>query len=294
METLEPLYLTSKDIDILKKKKLELGRGSDGVIYKTGCFKTRYDLYKIYHHSIDTKSCNYKQIFDSDGVNIANNRDFLNHNTSYTKMSYYDKNGVKINGVNAVYQAIERQNNIKRTYLQKRPIYINGHFNGTVLHYHKFCISLSFLQLYPFKIQVWALKELLLSIKELVDNNIYHIDLGFRANDYQKNDNVLISIGKPMPHIIDIDGKSAIYTEMPNLKYYKKTLNSYKGILLGIFFRVNTDNMLDEDLFYLETKLKENQIPLEMLHILLNDYKLLDFYELNRFLDDIKEIQKKY
>lgn len=292
-----PLYLTKEDVKSLEKRHLEIGRGTDGIVYKTGNKKTSNILYKIYYHSpILLEDPKYQKIFDNDGVNIADNRQFLNNkDVSSFHTSYYNQDGVRDFGIEAIYKAIERQQYIKRTQLQKQPIFINGRFGGTVLHYHKRHIAIHNLNMYPTTIQIRVLKELLLAVEELLKNYIYHIDLSLKPERNYKEANVLISLGlNPHPAIIDIDGKSAIYTETENKYYYYKSLLSFKALIMGILFEIDIDNLEELDYDYLENKLKQLGINPYFIEPIIDPSVNLDITELNEFLDDILLVKKRH
>lgn len=291
---IEPLFLKKKDIDNLNERNLEIGRGTDGIVYKTGHFKTRNELYKIYYSTSSfLDDVRYKQELDAEGVNIADNRRLFNEKCISNPICYYDKEDVRIAGENAVYNAIERQENINRTYLQKRPIYVGTRFSGAVLHYHRCCVPITYLKACPLRIQLWTLKELLLANKELIDNNIYPVDLKVNPNQ-PRTDNVLISWGlRPVPHIIDVDGKSAVYTEVPNVHYERKSYFSYKSLLLEILFDVNVETCEEEDLCFKKLELRNEGLSEDMVNSLLYKDNLLDFYELNGLLEDVKGIKLK-
>lgn len=291
---IEPLHLSSKDIEALKEKNLELGRGTDAIVYKTGNPKEKDILYKIYHKCPINNDPQYHAIYDSEGVNIADNRYyFRNIKTTRYKTNYYNSEGVKVYGIDAVYKAIERQENIKRTHLQKRPILIDDHFGGTVLHYHRHHLPIYSMRFFPLKTQIDIFKELILAVEELINNNIYHIDLSLKPETNFREANVLISIKrKPKPAIIDVDGKSAIYTESPNNQYKIRTLTTLKDLIVNILFDINYEKMEEIDYNYIEKKLLSIGIEMKYISQVLDIDNVLDIHELNTFLDDIKLIKK--
>ena len=104
---IEPLYLKKADVINLQKRDLEIGRGNDGIVYKTGISNSD-ELYKLYFRKskIGSEPCYLELVDEKDAVDN-------------------------------IYKAIDRQSYVKRTKLQKRPIYINNRFRGVVIHYHK-------------------------------------------------------------------------------------------------------------------------------------------------------------
>lgn len=290
--TPEPLYLTPNEIKAMK----EIGRGTDGIVYKSHRLQDRNRLYKIYHNpSTLAENPLYKKEYDDAGVNVADNRALYRKNTySQYHTTYYNNDGVKINGVEAVYKAIERQKYISRTKLQKRPIYIGKTFSGTVLHYHKNAIAIHNLIFFPISVQIRVLKELLLSVKELLENYIYPIDLSLKPEKNYKEANVLLTLLPfPQPAIIDLDGKSAIYTESEVIKYYQQSLLSLKTLITEILFGIDIEKMEDLDYEHLEENVQELGIKLTSLESMIDPDIIVDIHDLNEFLDDIKRLKRK-
>ena len=127
IEHIEPLYLTTADIKLLEEKKLELGHGTDGIVFKTGQSETKDILYKIYYNHPKNYDYLYQKVYDKEGVNIADNRNFFRKtNASRFKTSYYNKDGVRIYGIDAVYKAIERQKNIINAINSLSPPFTKG------------------------------------------------------------------------------------------------------------------------------------------------------------------------
>lgn len=296
MTRVEPLYLSRKDIEFLESKKYEIGRGTDGVVYRSPNPKEKDILLKIYLKSFEElKNPNYKVIYDAEGVNIANNKEFFRkiRNPNRYKITYFNKEGLKLNGIEAVYQAIERQPYIKNTHLQKKPIYIDGHFGGTILHYHRHHTAIANLRLFPKQTQINVLKKLVVAVKELLDNNIYHIDLGLKPETQFREANVLISLSlNPIPAIIDIDGKSAIYTESFNQNYYQMSLRSLKDLIVGLLFDIEAESLDDLDIDFLEDELLKMGVEVKYIRPILDPEFYFEIPEINDFLDSIKLIKK--
>lgn len=295
---IKPLHLTKEDIDKLKRRHLELGRGTDGIVYKTGNIKTRNILYKIYLRSYEHLLPNYgaQQSLDENGVKIIKNKEQLRNIYDKTRFQtcYIDSEGVKINGVDAIYKAIERQKYVTRTKLQQQPIYIDNHFGGTVLYYHRNQLPMYLLKSFPRKTQIKVLQELLLSVEELLENNIYHIDLGLQAHTNYKKANVLISRSpNPHPNIIDIDGKSAIYTETFNQQAYQQSLRTYKNLMVQILFDIDPAKLDNLDYFYFTDRLAQQEIDPTTAGILLDAEQSMPISDLGEFLQDQQKIKKK-
>lgn len=294
---IEPLQLTKRDIELLKSRKLELGRGTDGIIYKTGNRHDRDSLYKIYHKSYSVTNTNSNiGHMDKEGVKVIDDISLLKNITNYSryKTQYINEEGTRVNGINSVYKAIERQKYIQRTKLQKRPIYIDGNFGGTVLHYHKKQLPIGILKLFPLNIQLKVLRELLISEEELLDNYIYHVDLSLKTDQQYKKANVLLSCYPFLyPNIIDIDGKSAVYTESYNSTYYQKSLRTYKNLVTEILFDIDSEKIDDADYEYLNDKLSNLGIKEKFILPILDVESFMDINCIHEFLDDMDKIYEK-
>ena len=91
---------------------------------------------------------------------------------------------------------------------------------------------------------------LLNKVQELIDNNIYPVDLCQKGinNLYDKNyANVLLNY-KNEPILIDLDGKSALYSEVPNELYNKHTCTTLSNLIFEILTREDIqEDYNDED-----------------------------------------------
>jgi len=92
------------------------------------------------------------------------------------------------------------------------------------------------LSLLPINKRKEVLKELLIKIQELLDNNIYLVTLAQKNLIFPllKNDSNILLSYRLEPLIIDLDGISAIYTEEYKETYYKETLVSLSKLIFEI------------------------------------------------------------
>lgn len=261
---IEPLYLKKANVINLQKRDLEIGRGNDGIVYKTGISNSD-ELYKLYFRKskIGSEPCYLELVDEKDAVDN-------------------------------IYKAIDRQSYVKRTKLQKRPIYINNRFRGVVIHYHKKQIPIYFLKSCPLKIQIVVLKELLVSIEELLDNFIYPRDLALQPYTDYRTSNVLLSFSRKLtPNIIDIDGRSAIYTDDYNEDFYYTALNSYKNLVMQILFDIDIMKLNVIDLEYFSDLLNKKGINSKYLEYMLSIERRTDIDEFDYFFEDISKLDIK-
>lgn len=245
MGELKPLYFTISDFE--KFRNAELGHGTDGGVYK---FDDK--LIKIYHKRI-------KKI-ESLGISDDSDMKFYDRSTVVHKfdkepITYfkYDDEDIRIRSKEAIYRAIERQDSITRTYLPQNVVYINGHFAGCVLKYIR-GIQIHKLRFLPLSKRKQIMREILLSVKELMDNYIYHVDLSnsphskkmFINNngevEHLGHSHVLVDPFTLKPNIIDLDGKSTIYMEHYSEDYESQCMYNVSILLLEFLLGLDTDD----------------------------------------------------
>ena len=231
--------LLSKN-DVLNIKNKQIAFGSEGTIYGVG----NVVFYKIYHHYSDEVLFKIEPIYDEDGVNIANyktgKKEILKNNT----LRYMNEEGMRLSREEALYKAIERQKEIYQTFLPQNIIYVDGRIKGCVLHEHKHSLNIYKLDFFPFRYRLEILKKLLIKVQELVEHNIYHIDLAQRPNKLSLNTNILLQFPNN-PQIIDLDGHSAIYTEFFSKEALKKTEASFAMLLMEILTNMDLESYLN-------------------------------------------------
>lgn len=180
---------------------------------------------------------------------------------------------------------------IKNTNLLYGPVYINDSFIGALLYNHRFSPNLNFFDVITninFKIN--KLLELTNNLKELEDNNIYHIDLISK--------NVLLQYMKDIK-IIDIDGKSARFEEDRNGYYKNKMYGSLFDLVLEKLFLFDIDSyenniFVENNINYLDIAFEKYDIDnsyIEEFNKEKYSYQLLRDFLL--YLKDYKILQKK-
>lgn len=223
------------DLTEEKIKKLKLvNKGTDAKLYK---LSTNL-LLKLYYTDKKVVLNNN----DDDVKTIKPTR----FNNSTTFMSYcYDANGVRLGYDKIIEMAKRKQFEIKKTILPINPVYINHHFRGCIIKYHHNYYPISCFSFLPKRTKLKIIKDLLVKIKELLNNNIYPIDLYNKQNSNLPHNNIVINFSLNS-QIVDLDGKSVAYTEKFNPEFYKKSLFELSTLLLEFLF----DQELED--YYLE------------------------------------------
>lgn len=282
MSNFEAVYLTIDDIISLKNRNRLIGKGTDGSVYDVG---GGY-LYKIYHdRSFNHLSKIDSFVFVSDDSDVkiavkgAYNYTFKKENN----FRYYDVNGVRVNGEDAIYRAILLQNKIKLTSLPVAPIYVNSRFKGCVLKKHKFHFDLHKLSFLSMSQKKKILSLIIDRVEELMSYYVYHLDICNCPSDrVLSHSNVLISL-LGVPEIIDLDGKSTIYRESEDKVLLNKCLMGLNVLVLEFLYGIDiATEMLDDDLIMVERTLLKKQVPDEYVEELM--FQEANFSSLRRIL----------
>lgn len=296
-------YFKSEDLDKLLKK--EIGRGTDGRVIRINN-KTLIKLYHSAYEKIRRRLLIQREV-DKIGTNpeediriyeIGKTKLPKRDNPDYTK--YYQKEDgdsfIRLSHKNGIEKAIAKQKEIKRTSLPAGKVYIDGVLSGCSLipqrgvpiHYLGFIL--------PTRIRSKILLDVLESVKELTDHFIYPKDLEnspFTSKETYKektvgHSHVLVNPITFETHIIDLDGKSTIYTNFKSTKYESKSYTSFKKLMDEFLFGRNLD---EEELEYqeIESIYHNFDVPEEYIHKLINDtmnyedlYSLLSYYAKER------------
>lgn len=239
------VYFTKDELNDFIANHKKIGEGTEGI-----CFKCGNEIYKIHKKTIEPAQ--YRPIdnpvFDDSGVRIYKRSDFVRIDSSKNPnkvINYKTKDGTVIHNEQALQIAIERGNRIIKSKTPQRIIYVNGVVRGCVYPYYKHASSIYKAYLKTYKTRLKICKSLIDKVKELVDNNIYPVDLCQKMPSrlFDKNyANVLLSF-KNEPIIIDLDGRSTYYTEIPNSAY----LTSTCWTLAYLVYEIITREDIQED-----------------------------------------------
>lgn len=252
---MENLYLAKEDFGKLK----EVGHGTDGCVFK---YK-KNTLVKVYHKDL-IKFDNYDEILTKkDKVYKGEKIPFKG---SVANCNYYlndDNDVIKIRTEDALKKAVEKQKDVSRTKLPKGAFYINNRFVGVVLDRIN-GVQIHKLSIMPLKYKYQIIKSLLLDVDELLKNNVYHVDLSnspysTKCCTRDKDGNVIAIKGhshvlvNPLTkktNIIDLDGKSTIYTEKYSEKFEKACIDNICTLLVEFLYNVDTDDITDDEIYY--------------------------------------------
>lgn len=292
------LNLTEEDLKNLK----QIGFGSDGAIY---LYKNQY-LIKLYHQSV--KEILFANTND-DNIKIyerKNKKDWQNlYNNTLTYYSYNPKNKEYILLIpkDGLQKVIEKSGDLQYTSLPKGIVYLNGHFAGSILE-RKRGIEIHRLSGMPLSYKKKIYLNILKSLAELYKHNIYHIDL--HNSPYVEkivnfpscsllshgHSHILVNPVTCKTNIIDLDGKSTIYTENSpiietakeiKIDFQKMSLNNFSILALEFLLKIEYQEDNQE---YLYQELEQKGIPFSMQEKLVErEIEDLEyFYELIRIL----------
>lgn len=206
------IILTNEELNRLRNRRI--GSGTEANVYDAGK-GILYKIYKPYDELLE--ELNYY-----DGLNIS---------------SVYSDKHIKT--------AIERQQYVTKTDLPKAPIYSSDKkFIGCSLKKHTFCRPMQSITMLPIKKQAIILKRLLDAVKELCDNYIYPHDLCVKEIDGKPHSNVLVTLNG-LPKIIDLDGKSTIYTKDKSEQDEYLSYVTLTALINEILFDVDSKDDVD-------------------------------------------------
>lgn len=271
MEDIFSINITSDDI--INKRFKEVGFGTDGIVLR---YNKDY-LLKIYRSRLrllldpsillqETKRYEKKKLNSTQADTII-----------YYEHSKIPDEDIRLHSKEALKRAIERQSMITKTKLPIGALYLDNQFSGSIIKASR-GIQIHKLSGLPLSIRRNTMLDVLYSIKELLDNHIYHIDMSNSPHArslYIENDSVhsaghshvLVDPFTFKTNIIDLDGKSTIYMERFNERYERLSLNGTLTLLLEFLFQLD---LSDEELAELD------QVSLDRL---LEDINIDDYYK---------------
>lgn len=293
--------LTYDELNALLDK--EIGHGTDGRVISFD----RNRLIKLYHKYVRYYK-NKKQAIateDDTDMKIYHKGDYKKVDDTFDMFRFYEKeeNGEFIrirNGEAAIKSAQERQMKVTNTRLPQNSVYIDGKFAGCTL------LTIRGIQMHkliglPFALKRKIMKKVLYNVKELMDNYIYHIDLDnspFTKNSCYTNDegktelvghsHVIINPVTLKPQLIDLDGKSTVYTDSYSKKLEHQSLASFNRLMIEFMLGIDLDEYKDEeDLSYILEKIG---IDIEYIDMLVSNS--MTYEDLNNFLDSTHGIER--
>lgn len=253
MEDIFSINITSDDI--INKRFKEVGFGTDGIVLR---YNKDY-LLKIYRSRLrllldpsillqETKRYEKRKFNSTQADTII-----------YYEHSKIPDEDIRLHSKEALKRSIERQSKITKTKLPVGALYLDNQFSGSIIKASR-GIQIHNLSGLPLSIKRTIMLDVLYSIKELLDNHIYHIDMSNspHARSLYVEDGIVHSAGHShvlvnpftfKTNIIDLDGKSTIYMERFNERYERLSLNGTLTLLLEFLFQLDFS---DEELAELD------------------------------------------
>ncbi len=253
-----------------KIQRHEIGHGTDGVVYK---YHRGY-LIKVYRQNIEEPSI-LEKTKEYDRENPPKFALEKSNLTFYFK-SKDDVDRIRVNKEKAMEYIREKQLKVVKTHLPKKLVYVDGKFVGVLLKKVK-GIQIHKLTGAPFKIRKKIALEVIEAVKELLENNIYHEDLGNSPfsespspehgiyNPSYGHSHVLLNPFTMKINVIDLEGKSTIYTNYIDKAEEEISLTNLTTLLFEFLFQVDEreydlDGYANEENYYVQRELIKHGI----------------------------------
>ena len=265
------IFLTEEELNQLRYYANEVGHGSDGRVFP---YKKDY-LIKLYRKALALNTLvqkkNKSQENEDDDIKIyvmKKDRDpsekienksiyeLSEHITYYRKDDDNPEHDTKLAPSEAITAAIRRQKNIKRTQLPLASVYYNHRFIGCVIK-KLHGVSIHKLMWLPMSAKIKIINSVIDDLDELMQNHVYHRDLSnspFAGVGYINEDgkyiyenghsHVLVNPLSLKTNIIDLDGKSTIYTERDNNALKEQCIRELLVLLFEYVFAIKLNDYL--------------------------------------------------
>ena len=287
----ENVYLTREELDSIINNDKLIGKGTEGA-----CFAHGNEIYKVYHNTYESKRMlSTPQKVDEEGVRIFDQDEI--RNSLYTTddhriIKYTDKEGTKLTVEDGLSRAINKGEKIVNTKLPTKILYVDGKVKGCVYPYHKKTKSIYYAYKKLYKKRLLICKRLIEQVKELVNNNIYPVDLCQKGdnNIFDKSiANVLLD-NKNNPIIIDLEGKSTLYSDSYNKKYEEITALSLGTLILEILTREDIqEDLADENIEDVQSYLTDLGLTHEQVELFLDgQFTINDIDEMIKTIENRK------
>ena len=250
----DKIYLTSDEFK--KVLSQEVGHGTDGIVYK---YNKDY-LIKLYRKDFFKKPDELIQNAEMKIYDPNNKPRFVPMKQNIRFYIKDENQRMRLNDEWAMKEIIAKQKKVVKTELPKKLVYVDGRFVGILLKKVK-GIQIHKLTGAPFEYKKKVTLSVIEAVKELLENNIYHEDLAnspYAKTAYTQGDEALRSHGHShvllnpftmKANIIDLDGKSTIYTDYIDKVEEEKTLLNLTQLVLEFLYKVDEEQMdlLDEE-----------------------------------------------
>ena len=239
------LNLTSDEFSKIIEK--EIGHGTDGIVFK---YNKDY-LIKLYRTNFMKEPSELIKNAETKIYDKENKPMFkpIKHNLNFIKSENFDNNKeiIKLTEESAIDEIVKKQKKVIKTELPKKLVYVDGRLVGVLIkkvkgiQVHKFTGA-------PFAYKKKIALAIIDAVKELLDNNIYHVDLsnspltetrymqGTELNKSHGHSHVLLNPFTMKINIIDLDGKSAIYTDYVNKALEESSLADLTTLLIEFLY----------------------------------------------------------
>ena len=269
------VFLTRQEVNGLRNYTKEVGHGSDGRVFP---YKNKY-LIKLYRKSLTMDSMaeldkNGPFGHDEDvkiyvmkknrssreekefNQNRKGHKEFI---TYYRKDDENPEHDTKLAPSEAITAAIRRQKNIKRTKLPVASVYYNHKFIGCIVE-KLHGIGIHKLMWLPMNMKIKIINSVIDDLDELIQNHVYHRDLsnspyagvGYIDENgkhvYETgHSHVLVNPVTLKTNIIDLDGKSTIYTERENESLKNDAIRELLVLVMEYLLLVNLVDYVPND-----------------------------------------------
>lgn len=203
---------------------------------------------------------------------------------------------LKLPSKNAIKLAIEKQKRITKTRLPKNLVYVEKIFAGCLIDYQK-GIQIHKLKGLPFSLKRQITLEILKIVRELIENNIYHVDLDnspyssksvfIHSNGTKElvgHSHILVDY-RLHPHLIDLEGKSTIYTQRKDELYEHECLFRLMNLIFDFLFDIDIDGLYNIDF-------EKEALEFELEKAGVDDKHIAIVSEYNSSIDEIEDFVK--
>jgi len=276
------VMLTKKEVNDLRDYTKEVGHGSDGRVFP---YKKKY-LIKLYRKSLTLDSMaevDKSGPYKDDDVKLyvmkknrtsreeqefnkikKTNKQFI---TYYRKDDDNPEHDTKLASSEAITAAIKRQSDIKRTKLPLASVYYNNKFIGCIIEKLN-GVGIHKLMWLPMNMKIKIINSVIDDLEELINHYVYHRDIsnspyasvGYIDEDGKSvhetgHSHVLVNPITLKTNIIDLDGKSTIYTERENEQLKQDSIRELLVLVIEYLLSVSlvdyVPNEYDTDYVYL-------------------------------------------
>lgn len=233
-----------------------IGEGSEGIVYQY----VDNILIKIYRKRIYWMKDSLQLLDLPDKIYDKSSLQVKNYQDQFTFHKRDELDYIKLYERDTLAEIGKKRNDVKRTQLPIGPVFISHRFSGCFFQAVS-GIPIHHLMFLPLFYKRKIGRSLIEDIQELVKNFVYPIDLNNSPfsettilnefghyNIVRGHSHVYIKLGKQKTNLIDLDGKSTIYTDYFDETLYQYTLHSLCILLLEFLYGLVYMNEYYEDI----------------------------------------------